>query len=105
MKKTVIIALVFLGLSIVGCNSPNVSNQNSSKRCQKSGKSHKQWEVERKIAYLNAHNGDESFKDIVVDKYGNSYIVRGKKLTQYNCYQKRYGRLIYGVRAIALIQR
>ena len=66
-----------------------MSNQNSSESCQKSGKSHKQWEVERKITYLNAHNGDESFKDIVVDRYGNSYIARGKKLTKYNCYQKK----------------
>ena len=87
--KTIIAILVFLGLFIVGCSSPDMSNQNSSESCQKSGKSDKQWEVERKIAYLNAHNGNESFKDIVVDRYGSSYIARGKKLTKYNCRHKK----------------
>jgi len=80
---------LLISLMMLGCSNPEPSAQKAASSCQKSDKSQKQWEVEQKIAYLNAHNDSESFKDIVVDRYGNSYVARGKKLTKYNCRHKK----------------
>ena len=89
MKRTIIIPALLISLMMLGCSNPEPSAQKAASSCQKSDKSQKQWEVEQKIAYLNTHNDSESFKDIVVDRYGNSYVARGKKLTKYNCRHKK----------------
>lgn len=74
---------------MLGCSSPEPAGQKGVQSCTKQSKSQKQWEQEQKIVYINKHTQDESFKDIVVDKYGNSYITKGNKLTKYNCHQKK----------------
>ncbi len=90
MKKLWIVILVGLVFLISGCaNTSSIVEHHGVQSCQQITKTQKQWEEEQKIAYMNTHNDNESFKDIVVDKYGNSYITRGNKLTKYNCHQKK----------------
>jgi len=90
MQKLWIVILIGLGFWIVGCTNPSGSvAHEGANSCQKITELQKEWEVEQKIAYINKHTQNESFKDIAVDKYGNSYISRGRKLTKYNCHQKK----------------
>lgn len=88
MKKLWIIVFAGVSLWMGGCASHTNPQPQGAQSCYETSQTQKAWEVAQKIDYINRHANNESFEDIVVDSYGNSYIVRDEKLTKYNCHHK-----------------
>ena len=74
---------------MVGCAAvtvPTIEKQKNAKSCKSNIQTQQAWSKKQKLAYIAKHTSNQSFKDIVVDKYGNSYVMKhAKKLVKYNC--------------------
>ena len=86
-------------LLLLGCNQIlsdiPVKAYDNVKSCSDSMLSPKAWEQKQKLDYIAKHTDKESFSDVVVDKYGNSYRLVAdvnwakKRVVKYNCHGQK----------------
>ena len=100
MKFRVVYCLSLCMFLLLGCSSttlPDVSVKayGNVKSCRDTTLNHKTWEQKQKLAYIAKHTHTESFRDVVVDRYGNSYLLevgedgRKTRLAKYNCHGEK----------------
>lgn len=89
------VALLASIMMFAGCSNTGVMVEGKGKSCTASSKSQQVWETQQKTAYIRKHTSSESFRDIAVDRYGNSYVIQrsrhelGRGFVKYNCHWEK----------------
>lgn len=89
------VALLVSVMILAGCSNPEVMVKDKGKSCTTSSKNQQVWKTQQKRAYIRKHTSSESFRDIAVDRYGNSYVIQrsrhglGRGFVKYNCHWEK----------------